>query len=49
MSEIMFIAGGIVMLTISPFIFITLSFPIYKANGGKLSIINYTKVWLKNK
>ena len=49
MSEIMFIASGIVTLTISPFIFIGLSYPIYKVNKGKLGIIGYTKLWLKNK
>ena len=47
MSEILFIAGGIVTLTISPFLFIGLSYPIYKANKGKLGIISYTKVWFK--
>lgn len=47
MTEIMFIASGVVMLTISPFIFIILSFPVYKANGGKLGPISYMKIWLK--
>lgn len=49
MHDIIFIASGIVMLTISPFMFTTLSYVLYKANGGKLSIISYTKLWLKNK
>ena len=47
MYDIIFIAGGIVTLTISPFLFIGLSYPIYKANKGKLDFINYAKVWFK--
>lgn len=47
MADILFIAGGIVTLIISPFLFIGLSYPIYKANKGKLNFINYTKVWFK--
>lgn len=47
MTNILFIAGGIVTLTISPFLFIGLSYPIYKVNGGKLGLISYTKIWLK--
>lgn len=49
MHDLIFIASGIVMLTISPFFFIILSFPIYKVNGGRLGLISYTKVWLTNK
>ena len=49
MSDILFIAWGVVSIAISPFLFIGLSYPLYKVHKGKLGFISYTKVWLKNK
>ena len=49
MHDIILITSGIVIFAISPFLFIGLSYPIYKLDNGKLDFISYTKVWLKNK
>ena len=41
MKDIIFIAGGIVALSISPFLFTVLAYPLYKASGGKGNILDY--------